>query len=62
MDTGLVSARRRQTQLWEEIKMPFPGLTALTLGPAYQVDLVEANRPLPRCKVKEEEFFLGRKE
>lgn len=38
---GLVSARKRQTWPWGEIKMPLPGLAAVTLGPAYQVDRVE---------------------
>ena len=55
----LVSACKTQAQLWEEIKMLFPGLTAWLEGPAYQVDLAKTNRCCQRCKVKKEEFFLG---
>lgn len=58
-DMCLVSACKTQAQLWEEIKMLFPGLTAWLEGPAYQVDLAKTNRCCQRCKVKKEEFFLG---
>ena len=50
-DVCLVSAWKTQTQLWEEMKMLFPRLTAQPEGAAYQVDLAKANRRSQRCEV-----------